>query len=214
MGIQLAAYENLYEKNSDFYGWITIEGTGVDYPVMYTPRDTEYYLRKDFNQEYSNAGVPFIDGKCQPGGHLIIYGHNLRDNVMFAPILNYRDENFYNEHKTIRFDTLDRLGEYEIVAAFNSQVYKQNETDVFKYYYYQDLSDPDRFAEYVAQCKAASLYDTGVDAEYGDELITLSTCAYTYLTNLRFVVVAKLVRSFPEQPAAQAPAAESVVPAN
>ncbi len=214
VGIQLAAYENLYEKNSDFYGWITIEGTGVDYPVMYTPRDTEYYLRKDFNQEYSNAGVPFIDGKCQPGGHLIIYGHNLRDNVMFAPILNYRDENFYNEHKTIRFDTLDRLGEYEIVAAFNSQVYKQNETDVFKYYYYQDLSDPDRFAEYVAQCKAASLYDTGVDAEYGDELITLSTCAYTYLTNLRFVVVAKLVRSFPEQPAAQAPAAESVVPAN
>ena len=90
----------------------------------------------------------------------------------------------------IRFDTLFVRGEYEVVAAFYAKVYDAGGQEGFRYYQYTDLSSPERFQEYVTQVQAAALYDTGITAQYGDQLLTLSTCSY-HTDNGRFVVVAR-----------------------
>ena len=189
----LDAYATLYRKNRDLFGWIEIEGTAVSFPVMHTPRNPEYYLHKAFDKTYSFSGVPFMDGSCYPGcGNYIIYGHHMKNGTMFAPIVNYAREDYWREHPFVYFDTLYETGVYEVVAAFYSKVYGKDETDAFRYYLYTDLSDPAAFEEYTAQVRAAAIYDTGIEAVYGDQLITLSTCEYS-TTDGRFVVVAKRI---------------------
>lgn len=163
--------------------------TGVDYPVLYTPQDPEYYLRRDFYGEYAVSGSIFAGEGWTPGGaHTILYGHNMDDGSMFAALLDYQEEDFAREHGTVRFDTLEEEGEYQVVAAFYSQAYDSQEEGAFRYYQYTDLSDPQVFSEYVRQAKAASLYDTGVTPQPGDQLLTLSTCSY-HTGDGRFVVV-------------------------
>lgn len=180
----------MWEQNHDFAGWLSIEGTKIDYPVMFTPEEPEYYLRKAFDGRYAISGSLFIGEGCEPdGSHVIIYGHHMKDGTMFGSLADYADRDYWVEHPTIRFDTLDSDGEYEIFAAFYSRVYKVNESGVFRYYQYADLSEPERFAEFVAQAQEAALYDTGVTAEYGDKLLTLSTCSY-HTSEGRFVVIA------------------------
>ena len=110
---------------------------------------------------------------------------------MFADLCKYESEDFYQEHKTIRFDTLDSFGEYEVIAAFKTVAYSE---EGFKYYHFVNAESAEAFDEYIAQCKALALYDTGVTAEYGDQLITLSTCEYSR-TNGRMVVVAKKIEA-------------------
>lgn len=186
-------YAALKEQNSDFFGWISIEGTKLNYPVMHTPEDEEYYLRRDFDREPSQSGVPFLAADCCEGcGNYLIYGHNMKDGSMFASLLDYADPKYWEERPVICFDTLEEIGEYEVLAAFYSQAYQQEAEGVFRYYQYPDLSDPDRFGEYVQQVQSAALYDTGIRAESGDQLLTLSTCSY-HTKNGRFVVVARKV---------------------
>lgn len=189
----LPQYKALYESNPDLFGWIRIEDTKIDYPVMYTPEEPERYLHLSFNGSKSSSGVPFLDAACDPKGcHYLLHGHHMKSGSMFAAIMNYEKESFWSEHPLISFDTLYETGEYEILAAFYSQVYPQEKTGVFKYYQYPDLSGPERFAEYVSNVQAAALYDTGVTAQYGDTLLTLSTCSY-HTTDGRFVVVARKI---------------------
>ena len=181
----------LQEKNADTWGWLTIADTKLDYPVMHTPEDGEYYLHRDFNKEESAAGVPFLDGNCTDGcGNYIIYGHHMNDGTMFATLLSYKSKEFFAAHPTIQLETVAGKSEYRILAAFYAKAYNEEDTGVFRYYQYTDLTDPDTFAEYVAQAKAAALYDTGVSAEYGDELLTLSTCS-SHTKEGRFVLIAK-----------------------
>lgn len=185
-------YDELYAQNPDMYGWITIEDTRIDYPVMYTPEDPEYYLHRSFEKKYSISGVPFIDGDCDAGCYnYIIYGHHMDHGSMFSALLDYKDEEFCKEHSRIIFDTIEEHGEYEVIAAFSSKVYKKAEDGVFIWYNYTDLSDEEDFNEYIAGINSLKLYDTGVSAEYGDELVTLSTCGKN--SSVRFVVVAKRV---------------------
>ena len=187
----LAAYASLAERNPDLFGWIEIEGTKLNYPVMYTPDDPEHYLRRAFDGSSSMSGVPFLDGRCFEGcGNYLIYGHHMKNGTMFASITSYGKEEFWQNHPVIRFDTLYETGTYEVVAAFYAKVYSADDVDVFRYYVYTDLSDPEVFAEYAEQIKGAALYDTGIEVAYGDQLLTLSTCEY-HTANGRFVVVAK-----------------------
>lgn len=183
-------YRLLWEQNHDFAGWLSIEGTQIDYPVMFTPDQPEYYLRRAFDGSYAVSGSLFLGEGCEPdGAHAIIYGHHMKDGSMFGSLADYADAGYWEEHPTIRFDTLEESGEYEVMAAFYSRIYTTGETNVFRYYQYADLSETQRFSEYVEQAKTAALYDTGVTAEYGDKLLTLSTCSY-HTDNGRFVVVA------------------------
>lgn len=182
-------YGALFEQNNDFVGWISIDGTGIHYPVMQTPDNPDYYLKHGFDKAYSNYGVPYIDEACAPGlsNNIVIYGHHMNDGSMFADLCQYEDRGFYEGHKTIHFDTLSSFGEYEVVAAFRFNANK----DSFKYNEYINMDEAE-FAEFLENIRARALYDTGAEAEYGDTLLTLSTCEYTY-KNGRFVVVAKKV---------------------
>ena len=183
----------LHEENSDIVGWIKIDDTRVDYPVMWTPDEPEFYLRRNFKKEDSVAGTPFLDAASQmPGSsNWLIYGHNMKNGTMFHDILEYDDPEFYKEHKTIHFDTLEEEGLYEIVAVCYTQVYTE-EDDVFKYYYFANVTDEDSFDNYVKNVKAMSIYDTGVTPVWGDQLITLSTCEYS-VEDGRFIIIARKI---------------------
>lgn len=190
-------YEKLYQENNDFIGWLTIEGTLVDYPVMYTPNDSEngeFYIHRDYEMNYSAAGLPFVDKNCTveaPTDNVIIYGHNMNAGTMFHDILQYENEDFYNAHKTFTFDTIYEDGTYEVVAAFYGQVLPDDSTE-FKYYQFVNAGDEEEFDDFVNHIKDMSVIDTGVDVQYGDKLITLSTCAY-HVTDGRFAVIAKKI---------------------
>ncbi len=187
----LPEYGELWEQNQDLSGWLTIEDLGIDYPVMNTPDDPEYYLRRGFDKEEAVSGSLFIgEGWSPEGGNTIIYGHHMKDGTMFGKLDEYSNWEYAKEHPLIRFDTLTEKGEYQVIAAFYSQIHSLEEKDAFRYYWYIDLSDKKRFEEYITKVKAASIYDTGVEAVYGDKLLTLSTCSY-HAKEGRFVVVAR-----------------------
>lgn len=190
----LAAFEKykaVQEQNNDFVGWITIDGTNINYPVMQTVDNPNYYLKRGFEKQHSNYGIPYVQENCALGisDNIVVYGHNMNNGSMFADLCKYEREDFYREHPTIRFDTLSSLGEYEIVAAFKTVAYSEKG---FKYYHFVDAAGEDDFNSFVSRCKSLALYDTGVSAEYGDKLLTLSTCEYSR-ANGRMVVVAKLI---------------------
>ena len=188
-------FEELYRQNHDFIGWLTIDGMVIDYPVMQTPDDEEYYLHRDFDGEYSRAGTPFIDTASDvktPGDNIIIYGHHMQTGKMFHDLEDYEDEAFYSEHKYITFDTIYGNGTYEVIAAFRTQIYPVDYTG-FKYYEFFNASTKEEYDSYVSNCKSLTGYNIPVTAAYGDSLITLSTCAY-HTENGRFVVVAKKIK--------------------
>ena len=191
-------FEKLYRANKDFVGWLTIEDTLVDYPVMHTPQDAEngeFYIHRDFEMNYSSAGLPFIDGNCiidNPTDNIIIYGHNMNSGTMFHDIIQYENQEFYETHKTFTFDTIYCDGTYEVVAAFYGQVLPEESTD-FKYYEFVNAANEEEFMTFVDNVIAMSAIDTDVVVEYGDELVTLSTCAY-HVKDGRFAVIAKKIK--------------------
>lgn len=188
--VNTGKFQDLIRSNRDFYGWIRIEGTPVDYPVMWTPDEPDYYLHHDFYGKESKSGVPYIGKNCSPGcDNTILYAHNMKNGTMFAALLNYADENYYRKHPTIVFDTIEQDGLYDIIAVFREKVHYSDETGVFRYYNYCGELDKEQFDEYVDRIKEISFYDTGITAAYGQKLLTLSTCSY-HTENGRFVVVA------------------------
>ena len=190
----LYQYDPLWQQNPDLAGWLTIDGTQLDNPVMFTPDDPEYYLRRGFDREYARSGSLFVSEGCtEQGNHVLIYGHNMRNGTMFGELDAYQSQEYAQAHPLIRFDTLREERVYQVLAVFRSRVYWQEERGVFRYYQYADLSSRESFEEYVAQVKRAALFDTGVEAAYGDELLTLSTCSY-HTQNGRFVLVAVRLR--------------------
>ena len=161
-------------------------------------------LFRSFDREYSSYGCPYVQEDCdvlKPSDNLVIYGHHMNNGSMFADLEKFKDKDSWQEHKTITFSTLTDRNEYEILAVFKTVVYTDS-PEAFKYYRFTDAKSAEEFATYVKKCKELSLYDTGVSAEYGDKLITLSTCEYSR-TNGRIVVVAKKVT---ESSGANAPA--------
>ena len=186
----LKKYTDLYRENGDVAGWLSIEGTRINYPVMQC-EDDEYYLHHDFYGEESKYGCLYVRGRAdlEDGTNFVIYGHNMKDGSMFGDLDLYQQEEFYREHSLISFDTLYEERTYEIVAAFPSQVYDED-AEEFKYYQFYEAETEEEFNEFYENIEALSLYDTGVTAEFGDTFLTLSTCAY-HVNDGRFVVVGK-----------------------
>lgn len=186
----------LKKENSDIVGWLEIEGTSINYPVL-QGEDNDYYLRHTYKGEYSINGSIFLDKDYDfsiPSSNLLIYGHNNKNGKMFEELIQYKDEKFYKAHPIIRFTTEKEDVEYEIIAVFKSRVYYQNETNVFRYYYFINAENEEEYNYYIEESKKASLYDTGKTAKYGEQLLTLSTCDYS-TENGRFVVVAKKINN-------------------
>lgn len=183
---------NLYLENSDMVGWIQIEGTRIDYPVMQTPADPNYYLKHDFEKHYTDYGCPFAQVNCDvqaPSDNLILYGHNMKDGSMFTDLAKYRSKDFWQVHKTVWFDTAVGGYAYEIFAVIHTTV-QADAAEAFPFYRFVDAAAPEDFTAYVSACKARALYDTGISAEYGDKLLTLSTCD-NITDDGRLLVIAK-----------------------
>lgn len=185
---------NLYLENSDMVGLIQIEGTSIDYPVMQTPADPNYYLKHDFEKNYTDYGCLFVQADCDastPSDNLIIYGHNMKDGSMFADLAKYRSKDFWQAHKTVWFDTALGSCAYEIFAVIHTTV-QADAADAFPFYRFVNAASPEDFADYVSVCQARALYDTGIFAEYGDKLLTLSTCD-NITDSGRWLVIAKRI---------------------
>lgn len=204
----LYSMQQLYELNPDTAGWLTIDDLKIDYPVMQSMYDEEYYLNRDFQRNYNSNGClimdtdsvvgsgtkenDYADGTL-PSTNLIIHGHNMNNGAMFGNLDRYRNSNFYEDHKIIKFSSLYETREYEIISVFLSQVYEKTQNDVFKYYKFFEAKNEEEFNDFYKNIKDMSLYDTGVTAEFGDEFISLSVCAY-HVENGRLVVVGKRIK--------------------
>lgn len=182
--------KKLQEVNSDIVGWIEISGTNINYPVL-QGKDNEYYLNHNYKKQKTEKGSIFLDAKYDwdiPNNNLLIYGHNLVNGQMFKDLIKYREKEFYDKHSTIRFTTEKEDIEFKIMSAFYSNVFYKDEKDVFRYYDFINSKKKKEYNEFAKNAKKASLYDTGVEAEYGEELITLVTCSY-HEDDGRFVVI-------------------------
>lgn len=190
----LDEYKTLYEKNKKLIGWLKIDDTIIDYPVMQT-NNNEYYLEHNFNQEYDKNGSLFLDCDCQiypRSTNLIIYGHHMKSGQMFGQLQKYAKESYGKKHSVIQFDSIYEKATYQVMYVFRSQVYNENDV-VFKYYQFIEANSEKEFNSYMHEMEKLSLYDTGVTASYGDSLLTLSTCDNSQEDG-RFVVVAKRIQ--------------------
>ncbi len=189
----LEEFATVYVKNKSVVGWISIEDTQIDYPVMQSTNE-EYYLDHNFEQEKDNNGSIFLDSSCSiwpRSDNLIIYGHNMKSGKMFGSLDNYKQKDYYEKHKIIRFDSLYESGNYQVMYVFNDVIREESEV-AFKYYQFIDANSAEEYQSNMNEMAKMSMYDTGVSSGYGDELITLSTCDYSG-DQQRFVVVAKKI---------------------
>lgn len=187
----LREYEALYRRNSDLVGWISIEGTSIDYPVVQSPIK-DYYLRRDFDKKRANHGSVYVWEQADvfaPSDNVTLFGHRMNDRTMFYDLLQYAERDFWLTHPTFCFSTLEGHCEYEIFAALRTT---GTGGEGFAYHAFVNAADQTEFAAFVSQCKALSLYDTDIIPRYGDKLVTLSTCDYA-LDNGRMVVVGRRV---------------------
>ena len=185
-------YADSFLANDDMAAWLVVPGTNIDYPVMWTPFDENYYLYRDFEEKDNTNGCLLLDtdSSLDPlTTNLIIHGHNMKSGAMFGNLTDYEDKDYYDKHKEIILHTKKEQKNYEIIAVFRSQVYKKTD-DVFKFYKFFEANTQEEFDDFYNNIKELSIYDTGVTATYGDHFITLSTCVY-HVQNGRFVVIAK-----------------------
>lgn len=183
--------ESLSKENHDLVGWLTIEGTKIDHPVVQC-EDDAYYLSHNFQKEDDKYGCLYVKSVADvetPGTNVIIYGHNMKDGSMFGELDRYESERFGREHEKITFDTLYEEREYQVMAVFRTQI-SEGDDGRFRYYQFYEAQSEEEFREFYEYVMGMSIYDTGVTAEFGDTFLTLSTCS-GYAENGRFVVVAK-----------------------
>lgn len=189
----LEEYLGAYSLNKKLIGWIKIDGTKVDYPVLQTVNN-DYYLDHNFNQEEDRNGSIFLDTECSiwpRSQNLILYGHNMKSGKMFGSLKSYKEQSFFEKHPQIQFDTIYEKGIYDVMYVFSEVVHDETEV-AFKYYQFISANSEVEYDSYMNDMSEMSLYDTGVTSVYGDALITLSTCDYSQGAE-RFVIVAKKV---------------------
>lgn len=182
----LEKFQELYELNPHLVGWIHIEGTAINYPVMQHKEVKDYYLHRDFEQNYSSYGVPYVDEQYEndSSNNIIIYGHAMKNGTMFADVLKYASYEYYQEHSKIIYFDGEESYEYEVFAAFPINLLEDN----FAYTSYSNIAE-EQFHNFLNQIESRACYSTNITPEYGDQLITLSTCESTYEDG-RFIVVA------------------------
>ena len=172
--------------NDDIVGYLHIEGTTIDYPVTQY-EDNAYYLDRDINKNMNIGGWVFLDYEndvAKDDKNMIIYGHNMKQDIMFHSIRRYASEDFFKEHRYITFNTLYDKYTWEIFSFYRANL---------DFYYIQVIFRSDEeFFELAKQMKGFSMYDTGVDITIDDRVLTLSTCT-NETSDTRFVLNAKLI---------------------
>ena len=190
----LPQYRDMYALNPDLVGWITIQNSDIDYPVVQN-EDNEYYLRRDFFGEENKNGQIILEATCDPytpSYNLVIIGHNMRNTSMFSRLVDYyKKQSDWRKHKYVQFDSLMEERMYVVVAAFYAADYAEDEEG---FRYSADIQYRIDAELWLAQVKDYQLYDTGIDVEFGDEFLTLTTCNSTRRKNGRFVVICRRLR--------------------
>ena len=196
----IADLKSLKIKNSDLVGWIKVDGTNINYPVM---QNEQFYLHRNFYKKYSQVGTPFLQEDCcinensktinsRTSDNLIIYGHHIKSGKMFADLVKYQNYNFYKKHKYIKFYTLEngetKENTYEICYVFKTTA---NENG-FKFYSYTKFYDEEEFNTFIEKCQKRKLFNTGIETRYGDKFVTLVTCEYSQ-KNGRMIVIARKI---------------------
>ena len=194
-------WDELLEINDEIVGWIQINDTKIDYPVLWHKGDDmsgQYYLNHNYKEEYDSYGTIFLDYRCTKGTeskNVVMHGHHMNDGSMFGELMNYGgtsgDLEFYQEHPTIRFDTPKADGTYKIISVFKTNTLS-SQGEFFNYMIGNFQNEKD-FMNYVYNVRVRSLINCPVNVNEDDDIITLSTCSYEY-TNFRTVVVARRVR--------------------
>lgn len=172
----------LISMNSECFGWISISGTNINYPVMHTPSNPQKYLNKNFYGEYSFSGTPFFDARCSADStNLIIYGHHMNNGTMFADLCNYTDYSYFTEHPTVVLETKDGAFAYSVFS-----VMKVKSDD--DWYRFTTVGTEKSYNSRIEYAKEKSIYDTGITPVYGQQILTLSTC-YGYNQDDRILVL-------------------------
>ena len=194
-------WDDLLKVNKEIVGWIQINGTKIDYPVLWHKGDDitgQYYLNHNYKRDYDSYGCIFLDYRCTSGmnsKNIVLHGHHMNDGSMFAGLMDYGGTegnlDFYKKHPTIKFDTPQGDGVYKIISVYKTNTLSAH-GEFFKYMVGDFQNDKD-FMNYVYNTRIRSLINCPVDVNEDDELLTLSTCSYEY-TNFRTVVVARRVR--------------------
>ena len=185
-GGQEFTLDHLQAINEDIIGWISIEGTSIDYPVVQA-EDNDYYLTHSIYKEGSSAGAIFMDFRNCPsplGKHTVLYGHHMRNGTMFRDLISYKKEEFRKEHPYVVYSGKDGVMMWEIFSAYV--------TDAGDYYIETDFSKGNDFGQFLEEIVSNSLYDTGCEVKQTDKILTLSTCSYEF-EDARMVVHAKLI---------------------
>lgn len=189
----LKKYKELYKQNKDLAGWLSIEGTVINYPVMQTgKKNADFYLHHDFEKKESDHGTLFVDARNDyviRDTNLIIYGHNMRDGTMFGGLKSFMDQEYFKNHQKLVFDTIYEKAEYRIVAVCLSKVNYQDD-HTFRYYNFLNASNKEEFQAFLANIQQLTVFDQKIDISYGDELLTLSTCN-SYVQDGRLFLIAK-----------------------
>jgi sortase B len=190
----LPEFTEMLAQNADLVGWITIDGTQVNYPVVQRADDNEYYLSHGFDNNENSNGTIFVDSRCsitEPTTNTIVYGHNMKSGMMFGELKKYLNEGFMQEHPYIQFNTIYEYRTYEIQAVCLSEVQYQDEAD-YRYYDFIAADTDEELAEFIANVNEMAVYGSGDGLTMEDQILTLSTCN-SYTEEGRMFVVAKRV---------------------
>ena len=192
----VSPYATVFAQNEDMAAWLSIEGTVIDYPVMQTLEDENYYLKRGFDGKSNENGCLILDTDSQItepiSTNLIIHGHNMKSGAMFGTLPKYEDAEYCKEHQYIKLYTREEEKIYQVICVFRSQVYKKSD-QVFKFYNFFQADTQEEFDDWYDNIKKLAEFDTGVTAQFGDHFLTLSTCVY-HVENGRLVVVAKQIQ--------------------
>lgn len=193
----LSPTEILIQQNSDFKGWITIDGTKIDNPIYQTDNN-DYYLNHNQEKKWSAYGALYFDYRNEiteqkTDKNLVIYGHEMKNGSMFGTLKKLRSLDFYKAHPTIDFSTIYESGKYKIFSIFVLNAVKEDDNGEIYDIYRKTFANTEEFDTWVAEAYQRSIINTGVDAQYSDDIITLITCCEDF-DNARLVVMARKTR--------------------
>ncbi len=161
----------ILSANSDCIGWIYVDGTIINYPVMHTPNDPEKYLHLNFQGKYSYSGTPFADARCDGNSeNTILYGHNMKNGTMFNQLRWYRSLQHMRDYPVIEYQTADKVHKFTVFAA--AQIAPND-----KWYSFIEADTEEAYNNRIKYLKSIDLYESGITPTYPQKLITLSTCS-------------------------------------
>ena len=191
----LPEYEEFLSQNPDLVGWLTIQGTKVDYPVVQKTEDNDYYLNHSFDGSEDSAGTIYVDYRSDivnPTTNTMVYGHNMKNGTMFGSLKNYLQEDFFKEYRYIQFNTIYEHRLYQVVCVGLSEVAYQDENS-YRYYNFIQANNMEEWQEFVDNVNSLAIYQSDVTLEPSDEILTLSTCN-SYTEDGRLFIVAKRIQ--------------------